>query len=187
MNQKYSEISQYFSVFEGFPIILEKRTKRTKIHFLIRFCVGPFPFWGVSIAPLGAPQEYQYHFLSLIGMKNVHAKLEINIELLKQHFLLFNNTIYAFQICFEITIFLSRWMAIRSLVHYLLLVIEKCCSFLTCFGCSQNICPTIKGEDDYLPKPHFYLPLMILLNKLIFFLPELIKRTPSRRQLMFNF
>jgi len=84
MDQKYSEISQYFSVFEGFPIILEKRTKRTKSHFLIRFCVGPFPFWGVSIAPLGAPREYEYHFLYLIGMKNVHAKLEINIELLKQ-------------------------------------------------------------------------------------------------------
>ena len=42
-NPKYSEIPQHFSVFEGFPIILEKRRKRTQTHFWVRFRVEAFP------------------------------------------------------------------------------------------------------------------------------------------------
>ena len=42
-NPKYSEIPQHFLVFEGFPIILEKRRKRTQTHFWVRFRVEAFP------------------------------------------------------------------------------------------------------------------------------------------------
>ena len=40
---KYSEIPLHFLVFEGFPIILEKRRKRTQTHFWVRFRVEAFP------------------------------------------------------------------------------------------------------------------------------------------------
>ena len=40
---EYSEIPQHFLVFEGFPIILKKRRKRTQTHFWVRFRVEAFP------------------------------------------------------------------------------------------------------------------------------------------------
>ena len=43
---KYSEIPLHFLVFEGFPIILEKKMETDPNSLL-----GPFLCWGVSIAP----------------------------------------------------------------------------------------------------------------------------------------
>ena len=45
---KYSEIPQHFLVFEGFPIILEKRRRRTQTHFWARFRVEAFPWHQLS-------------------------------------------------------------------------------------------------------------------------------------------
>ena len=42
-NPNYSEIPQHFSVFKGFPIILEKKRKLTQTHFWVRFHVEAFP------------------------------------------------------------------------------------------------------------------------------------------------
>ena len=41
-NPKYSEIPQHFSVFKGFPIILEKRRKRTQTHCWVRSVLRRF-------------------------------------------------------------------------------------------------------------------------------------------------
>ena len=48
MDQKYLDIPQNFSVFEGFPIILEKEGNGPKVTFwsislLVRFRVEAFP------------------------------------------------------------------------------------------------------------------------------------------------
>ena len=65
---KYSEIPLHFLVFEGFPIILEKRRKRTQTHFWVRFRVEAFPCWGVSIAPLfyHRIKEFDFHELKMM-------------------------------------------------------------------------------------------------------------------------
>ena len=44
---KYSEIPLHFLVFEGFPIILEKKKEMDPNSLL-----SPFPCWGVSTAPI---------------------------------------------------------------------------------------------------------------------------------------
>jgi len=41
---KYSETPLHFSVFAGFPIILEKRSKWTQTHLRVCFCVEASPY-----------------------------------------------------------------------------------------------------------------------------------------------